>query len=234
MTTTLAQLATLIASRLCDPENKVWTNTELKIHGIRGHGEFVSDTRCLWTSNDYDDAVGVGTMDLPDDLLQLTSVIWDYVPIPKVRMIDMVRREPYWRTQTGNVEAYMVDGDGVGVIRKIHAPSANATDKFTLEYYQSANILTSDGTALNILDWMVKYVVYYACFLALSREGEGQDLTLAAHYMKRYKKGVTTVKNLVSSVNAYKQTIVGSNYRALPSFGYRLPANYGRVEGRRR
>lgn len=234
MSTTLAQAAVLVAAKLADASNRVWTSTELKILVARGHDMLVSETRCLWTANEYNDVSGTGTMSVPSDLLKLTAVTWDYVKIPKVRMIDLVRREPGWRTKTGNVEAFMVDGDGVGTIRKVYTPSANATNKFGLEYYQSANSLTSDSTVLNILDWMVKYVVYYACFAALSREGEGQDLVLATHYHTRYKRGVKVIKDMVSSVNAYSKTIVGSNTQTLPSFGYRLPANYGRVEGRRR
>lgn len=232
--TTLAQAATLVAARLMDSQNRVWTATELKVWVVRAHGMFVADTRCLWTANEYNDVANTGTMSVPSDLLKLTAVTWDYYPIPKVRMVDMVRREPNWRTKTGAVEAFMVDGDGAGIIRKIYTPAANATNKFGLEYYQAANALTGDSSILNILDWMVKYVVYYACFMALSREGEGQDLVLAAHYNLRYKKGVKMVKDMVSAVNAYLMTTVGSSSQTMPSFGYRLPPNYGRVEGRRR
>ncbi len=232
MSTTLAQAASLVASRLCDPSARVWTSLELKAYVKGGHSKLVSDTRPLWAANDYNDVAGTATATLPTDMLKLTAVTWDYTAIPKVRMVDLVRREPGWRTKQGNVEAWMVDGDGVGVIRKVYTPSVNATGKFGLEYYVAANSLSSDSTQLNIVDWMVKYVVYYACFMALSREGEGQDLVLGAHYFERYKKGVKTIKNMVAEVNAYNMTVVGAVDRALPSFGYRLPANYGRVTRR--
>lgn len=232
MSTTLAQAATLVADKLMDGSGVIWTPAELKVYVKRAHRRLVADTKVLWTDNLYDDDIGNGTMDVPSDLLLLTAVTWDSYPIPAVRMIDLVRREPGWLTKTGNVEAYCMDGDGVGTIRKVYIPAADATDKFGLEYYQSAKTLSADGTAFELLDWMIKYVVYYACYVALSREGDGQDLVLANHYMERYAKGVITLKDMVSSVNAYRMTVLGSASEALPSFGYRLPANYGRKVGR--
>jgi len=114
MSTTLLQAATKVATRLADSNNLVWTATELKQWVKKAHRKFVSDTRVLWTSNLYDDVAGTGTMNLPSDLLLLTAVTWASYSIPNRRAVDLIRRDPNWRTMTGDVQAYCVDGDGVG------------------------------------------------------------------------------------------------------------------------
>jgi len=67
---------------------------------------------------------------------------------------------------------------------------AHHTDFWNIrvDHYRLGLDLTSHP--FEIPQYFLKYVYYYAMSMALRREGPGQDIKLADHYMLRYKMGV--------------------------------------------
>jgi hypothetical protein len=74
------------------------------------------------------------------------------------------------------------------------------------------------------------YVRHYAQARALEREGEGQDLALAAHYQSRYEAGIKRMLKRQHAM-AYQQKIVMGGRPSIMGKKpmVRLPWNYGKV-----
>ncbi len=74
------------------------------------------------------------------------------------------------------------------------------------------------------------YVRHYAQARALEREGEGQDLALAAHYQSRYEAGIKRMLRRQQAMQYQQKVVLGG----LPSIlgkkpMARLPWQFGKV-----
>lgn len=229
-----AALVDLIEDRVSDPNHLLWSVETIYMAARKAVKRLVADTRILWTEEYFDDVAGTALETLPSYFLFLTAATWDYTNLPIIRSVDLIRSEPDWDSKQGDVQAAVFDGDGSQYIRRVYIPSVNAADKFGLEFYRTVASPAAIEDEVGLLDWTLKYVVYYACWLLLNMEGEGQDVVTALHYKKRYEMGVELVKGLVSTCVPYEQVVHGSVAKIAPGFGYRLPPNFGRIERGRR
>lgn len=79
-----------------------------------------------------------------------------------------------------------------------------------------------------IPDSYVKFVVFYAMAKAMQREGSGQDLDLAKHYMERFQLGITQISNMKRDIQRERVASMGGNLGDV-GFGLgtpQLPAAY--------
>jgi hypothetical protein len=113
-------------------------------------------------------------------------------------------------------------GDPWGVIVAIYKETAN----MRYEYRRRG---TGDCTELEIPARYQTYVRHYAQARALEREGDGQDLELAAHYQARYEAGVARMLKRRSSMHYQQKYVLGGGRRPETRPVLRLPYSYGRA-----
>lgn len=109
-----------------------------------------------------------------------------------------------------------------GGIRRI-LPDDNAT---RVEYFRLGRDL--EGHGFEVPDRTVKYIEWYAMYLALKKPGSGQDIALANHFKNRYQVGLDRVKNRVKVANMERTLAMGGK-RASTRDQYleRFPGDYG-------
>ncbi len=73
------------------------------------------------------------------------------------------------------------------------------------------------------------YVRHYAQARALEREGEGQDLALAAHYQSRYEAGIKRMLRRQQAMAYQQKVVLGGRPSILVKKPMaRLPWQYGK------
>lgn len=114
-------------------------------------------------------------------------------------------------------------GDQWGVIVGVYKETSN----MRMEYRRRGAELT-DSQPFEIPDRYTVYVRHYAQARALEREGDGQDLELAAHYDARYKAGVQRMLKRKQAVQFQRKYVIGGNAdRPQRQPLVRLPWQYG-------
>jgi hypothetical protein len=74
-----------------------------------------------------------------------------------------------------------------------------------------------------------KYVIFYAMSEALKREGPGQDLKLAKHYMDRFELGVARMQARLKHISREKVGSIGGGRGAAGELRFSLPSWWGYV-----
>ena len=91
-----------------------------------------------------------------------------------------------------------------GTLTRIHPEALNTTVEIT-------RLGRDLGTYhFEIPEAYVKYVIFYAMFRALRRDGPGQDLTLAEHYEQRFEQGVYRLDKRVQNMVPERRGAFGS------------------------
>lgn len=118
-------------------------------------------------------------------------------------------------------------GAPYGIPRRLYTETNNTR----VEYFRLGKDVGENQ--LEAPDRYVKYVEYYAQAKALERDGPGQDLKLAAHFMSRYADGARRLKDRISKNKDARTGAVGSAGRVptTPALA-RLPFRYGRATRR--
>jgi hypothetical protein len=114
-------------------------------------------------------------------------------------------------------------GAQYGIPRRLYSDDANTR----VEYFRLGKDWDDNGSELP--ERFLKHVEYYAQAKCLERDGPGQDLKLAGHFMDRFDTGV---RRMVKRLGENKRAVVGqigSPGRAptVPALA-RLPWRYGR------
>lgn len=115
-------------------------------------------------------------------------------------------------------------GDPFGVIVGVYSDTSN------MRYEYRRRGVDLDIECFEIPQRYVTYVRHYAQARALEREGDGQDLELAAHYDARYADGVARMLKRQQAMAYQKKYVMGGAPkmdRRLPLA--RLPWAYGKV-----
>ena len=117
-------------------------------------------------------------------------------------------------------------GNQWGVIAAIYKETGN----MRIEYRREAIPLGSFQN-FEIQDRYTVYVRHFAQAKALRREGPGQDLELAAHFMGRYEAGVERMLRRKQAMQYQKQHIIGGRPQISPGRKplAQLPWQYGKV-----
>ncbi len=122
------------------------------------------------------------------------------------------------------VDGQFAMGDLFGIIVGFYRDAGNVR-------YEYRRRGTNDGCLeLELADRYQTYVRHYAMSRALEREGDGQDLELAAHYQLRYEAGVQRMLRRKTAMNFQRKFVLGGR----PSAGAKLPMSrlpwqYGEV-----
>lgn len=121
------------------------------------------------------------------------------------------------------VPEYFPMGGQFGIPRRLYSDTSNTR----VEYFRLGKDLDEYGFELP--DRFVKYPEFFACAKALERDGPGQDIGMAAHFMERYAEGVARMRKRLSE---NRRAVVGKIGQAgrvptKPALA-RLPWKYGR------
>jgi len=208
-----------------------------------------------WERDHIETDLFVPATELPNSLLEVDRVTYDDYLIGPVHSSRVKRADGRYLYTVGPTTAYVLDEDGVFVIRKVPVPDGRAdtfehsgtygtlrrasSDEFgsgepvlgswgglrqapehfpagpgrgtpRRVYRDGKNVRvevfrrgTDPGSAqFEMPDHYVRYVVFYAMSKALKREGPGQNLKMAGHYMARFESGVARIIRRMSRTTA--------------------------------
>lgn len=189
MAKTLAQARTAVQTTLGDTSAAIWSAGEIDGYLAEGYRDLCRRVGVLWKRDTQDDTAGTALYQLPADLLVLERVTWKDKKIIPARMRQLQRFEPSFLTTEGDVYAYILDGDGPNLMRKVRIPAETAVGRTRLEY-QRRPLALSASQDFEIPDYMVKYVQWFAQARCLERNGIGQDLAFSKHFKDRYELAV--------------------------------------------
>lgn len=91
--------------------------------------------------------------------------------------------------------------------------------------------LASSDAPLELPGVYQKYVLFYAMAEALKRDGPGQDLALAQHYMDRFTMGVERAKRMLLLRHRTRRQVMGRGAQSLGRMDFTLPSGWGEVPG---
>jgi hypothetical protein len=134
---TPAELATLILSELGDPTESIWTSAEIIDYIQTALWDFKARTLYQWVQRPLDDFAGQATYPIPQDygFHQMDRVTWDdWVVNPVVPRATM-SGNGYFETTGNRPLSYMMEGDGVDVVRKIGVPATDTTNECIIEFF---------------------------------------------------------------------------------------------------
>ena len=114
-------------------------------------------------------------------------------------------------------------GGQFGIPRRLFSDVDNAR----IEYFRLGK--DPGQYQFDLPDRFVKYVEHYAQAKALERDGPGQDLSLAQHFMQRFEDGVSRMIRRLGENRRARRNAIGSGGKpqARPALA-RLPYQYGR------
>jgi hypothetical protein len=224
---TLANVTTEVETILNDTANTVWSEAELQSYIKEGFDDLCIQTELLWKrdTTTLASVASQATYTLPSDLYKIERITEDDIKLDPVNPEELEVTDPQYRSLTGTVYGYIVSGDGLGTLRKVRIPSGTAT--CVLEYVRRGATLSTGATALDIPDRHVKYVRFFALGRAYERDGPGQNIKAAEHFMTRFKVGVLRLRKRKSAVHKARVGSLGPGVEVRLSTP-RLPWRYGR------
>jgi hypothetical protein len=205
---------------------------ELNAYIQDGYDLLTGNTGVLWDRAYLTIVDGTGTYAFPAAAIEIERATYDDRRLLPKTNAELIGMDSRYETTKGEIEYYCLDGDGLRVIRIYRVPSLAAAPPkdVRVEYRKRGTALTADGTPFEIPDWQVKAVRFYAMHMALSREGDGQDLELADHYWMRFLDHTARAKRRMALVSRARTMVMGEMNR-LPAGLPRpqLPWKYGKV-----
>lgn len=211
----------------------LWSASEINDRLQEGYDDFCLRTGVLWKKDSpaaLDDVASTATYTLPTEVLVIERCVWDSRMIRPQDRRWLEQHHPAFETQTGDVWGYLLEGDGLRILRKVNVPSTSSSTAFGIEYVRRGLAL-SDSQGFEIPDHMVKFIRFYALWKCLERDGPGQDVKFADHYQTRYLTGVRRAlvrKSRLRSVRVGRmggELIAATNGPPRP----RLPWEFGDV-----
>jgi len=177
--------------------------------------------------------IGKAVYDLPTDLIRIERATWDNRRIDPLYSSELEPLDAQYHTRKGNPQGYVMDKDGLRVLRKVPIPTAETTattNNFKIEYIRKGSAVSADGDTFELPDRYTKYLRHYACWRCLEREGPGQDLQLGAFWKNLYESGVARMIRRKQLFNQRRNVVMGGSSERLsrPPLA-RMPFSYGRV-----
>ena len=124
-----------------------------------------------------------------------------------------------------SLDGQTVCGGPWGIVRAVYTSEAAAV---RIEYRRRGKVLT-DEQDFEIAERYEMYVRHYAQARALEREGEGQELELAAYYQSRYDAGVQRMLKRKEAMHYQQKRVLGGGLsRGMRPARARLPWPYPR------
>lgn len=231
MAKTLLVIATEVASTLGDSGFQKWSRAEIDAKIRHGFDEFCQRTGVMWKRDNtgFDDVAHQALYDFPVDLLQIERVSYKGYRIePISRRYGMAMDQRFLITE-GQVIGWMADGDGLRKLRKIRIPAGAGTAGDTqVEYTRRMVAMTADGHTSELPNYMDKYARFWALSKCYEREGEGQNLDAADHYMLRFEMGVDLALARKEKAAARRTRVLGGREGRRPTKPPRpvLPSNF--------
>lgn len=227
----LANVVAEVSERLGDAGQTKWSDQEVQDKIRAGYDQFVIRTGILWvrTNTGMDDVAHQALYTVPTDLIQIERVSYRGYRIEPISRRQAMTLDPQFQSTEGQVIAWVFDGDGLRVLRKIRIPAGVGTAGDTQLEYQRRMVF--QATVLDpseLPDYMDKYARFYALAKCYEREGEGQDLTASDHYMLRFEMGVTLALDRKEKAAAIRTRIIGGRDGMRPRKPARpvLPSNF--------
>lgn len=220
--------------------SRIWNAAEIEGYIKEGYDRMMTTTSCKVKVLDLNDTINVGTVDLAVDapgFYQMERVAWGQLGrIPPLDPERLIQIDPGFRTLTGDVYGWMMDGDGPQILRKVRVPAASATAKFRVEYRSRGAALTSGSSTFEMPDFWLKYIRMFALWKCYERDGKGRNDKMAKHYMTRYAIGEARLIDVKSRTRRAHHGIMGGggNLRQYRPPRPQLPWNFPDRSRRRR
>lgn len=222
------EIRTEVLRILGDSTNKIWASTEIDRYVAAGYDRFCLDTEILWRRHTIGDVVDVPTYDLPLECYNVERVEWNNYRINPQRPLDITEPYPAFESIQGSMRAYTMQGDGLRVIRRIPRPAVTDATMFIIEYTRRGATLSTPEVRVEVPDRYAMAPRFFALERALGRDGDGQNLKLAAHFKLRYDALVIRANQRKSRARSLRTGVLGgSNRRGFgPPPRPQLPWNY--------
>jgi hypothetical protein len=133
----------------------------------------------------------------PVDVMDIERISFNYVRLRRVTAWDLEREDPTWRlSPLGKPQAYHEDHLPINSYELDNRPAAGGNIRMfagTLPPWH-----TTDTTELiAVKDCWEQYIRWEVLSLALSKDGDNQDLGRAGYAHQRYLMGVSLAKRMV-------------------------------------
>lgn len=223
----LGQLVTEVLSRLGDLDEQVWSESEILDYANEAIRHVLLESRWLWKRTTLSDVANTTTASLPNDLLEIERVTWDWKLLPRISPQVLMQLDSEWQTRTGDPEAYVVGMDGHNVLRKYPAPAQNGSGDLDtrLDYFATLSDLAGTDT-FPLPDRFALAVKLYCLHKALDREGPGQHKQMAAHYFARFAEQLENVRRRAVAVAYQAPRQFGGPERRATRKTILLPQNF--------
>ena len=127
MSSTRSSVRTTVLTILGDTAEKIWSSSEIYDYIDEGYNLWCRLTRALWAWTYSNDTDGTGAYALPDDLTEIDRITWDWIRLEPLSHRFLRNYDSRYRVQTGQVQAYTLDEDGIGYLRKWPIPNTTVT-----------------------------------------------------------------------------------------------------------
>lgn len=210
----------------------VFTTPVITVALKEGYDIFCRATEVLCSDGEpsgLQDIAHQATYTLPTDLLSVERMSYLGRTIYPLRSEQLTQLDNTALTMEGVVIGYILDGDGVNLVRKYRIPAVTDSSSAThLDWLRRGADL--DSTHYQIPPYMVRITWYYALSKLLRRDGVTQDLKFSDHFQERYLNGVQRIIRRKSKYLTRRMGVLGSGpaARGIP-IGPRLPWEYGEV-----
>jgi len=215
----------------------VWSDAELNRYIQDGYDLFCRAALAIFDRQAIPDVAGEAVYDLPVGITELDRVTWNNYRIRSDPQDAWTSGDPVFESQQGQVEGYLVDGDGFGKIRKIRVPAGDDATKFMVEFYRIGAELTADTDRLEIPTWDSRAIRHYVLAQAYGRDGKGKNLEASTHYLARWVETLERARSRNYKVQARRTVVIGGTGEVRTTGRPprpRLPWQYGTVvRGRR-
>ena len=196
-----------------------------------GYAEFCRKTGVLFTRSTpagIQDIASTATYTLPTDTAQVERLSYRNRTIFPLNSEILVQLDAQALSTEGTVVGYILDGDGTSTIRKFRVPAATDASSLTAIEYQNLPATLTSSVGFQIPPYMVRYIVWYAAYRLLRRNGVAQDLKFSDHFHGRFLEGVRRTLVRKSKFTSRRTGVLGGGptTRRIP-IGPRLPWNYG-------
>lgn len=215
MAKTLTAVTTEVLYRLGDTAEDVWTTAEIQSYLKEAYDLLAILTGFFWDRETLSDVADQATYTLPTKVYEVERVTWNQAKITAMTSTELIELDYQYMTTKGDVEAYVLDMDGLRTLRKYRIPNANGSGvrDTIIEFTRRGSALTGGASQFEFPDQCVKYCRHFALASALERESPGQDLELAGHYKARFEDGVKRVLNRKRKIASQAPRQFGGNLR---------------------
>lgn len=228
-------LAAFILEEMGDSDQTIWTEAEILGYIQKVIYDFKMQTLCSWKRVALNDVADQATYAIPEtyNFHKMDRVEYDYWNVTPITPRPTMAGNGNFETSGNRPLSYMMEGDGLNVLRKIGVPTAASTDLFYIEYFSVGAIVT-DGTDIDLPTRYLIHVSHGVKAKAYERDGDGQSLPMSAYWQARYADGLEMVNRRKERLFRRRVSNIGNDGKISTSGRRRdpgsLPAYFPKVE----